>query len=258
MKKNRKKGFTLVELIVVMAIISIFMVMIFSIMAVVGKIASDINSKTVTDQIVTNMSSVLEKKLKYATNVKVFKYYKESEMSELNADGKLKYLYEYPLNTYPDGTLAEEIKCFRINFIVRENGEKGYVYEQLSVDQSTGAINMDASGKFLFSKVFNDSYYGKIYFDFDVSYATAEDGTVVDTAMQTSLTPYTTSDLNGDNIIRTAEKNSFLLENININKSVEKYKLSFSEKRTKAEAFSPTSLDEEKAIYIYYVTRKVL
>ena len=71
MKKRIQKGFTLVELIVVMAIMGIIMAVIFSIIRPTSRIASKIESQFDDETVAFQVGKAIRDELSYATQVKI-------------------------------------------------------------------------------------------------------------------------------------------------------------------------------------------
>lgn len=271
-RKRKNKGFTLVELIVVMAVMSILMIAVFSLFAPVQRIVASQQKATLDDTTVANIQTYIQKSLANSSMLTV-KYIDPDETDETKVT-HIKNMADYTLldtslsNPYTLQTTKveiagvetvvniEELKCLRMRYVDSPYRGKGYILERLEVDQGTGQLtNIGAIGtyEFVADPVFNDAYYGRflsenstsaVCFDFELIESTNN------YTVETAMSIYSDPTLSPDSLTRKPMKNSFPLLNMKENMTLVDfapfYKLTIDTKPAYTEVQNPD-------IYLYYL-----
>lgn len=172
MKIRNKKGFTLVEMIISLAIISIMMMGMLAFFGPVTSTIKDMSKKTDAETAVVNITSYITKSITQAKKVVVCQGMKFSDVqSKMNND---EIGNKFLSSALPFDPAVDEIKCLRLSWVPRVGTSKGYmlVDEPMKQVVGTGFGFVDAadysingipdtmSGK----KVYNDGYYKNFNF----------------------------------------------------------------------------------------------
>lgn len=273
-RKIKNKGFTLVELIVVMAVMSILMIAVFSLFSPVQKIVASQQKATLDDATVANIQIYIQKSLTNSSMLTV-KYIDPDETDD-TLPTHIKNIANYTLldTSIPEPyTLQktkveiggveteiniEELKCLRIRYVDSAYRGKGYIIERLEVDQTSGKLtdlgpDPNSDYNFVAESVFNDAYYGRhigenstsaVFFDFAIVES------INPYTVETAMSIYSNPDLSADSLVRKASNNTFSLlnmkENMVITEFAPFYKLTIDTKPTYDEVKYPD-------IYMYYL-----
>lgn len=271
-RKKKNKGFTLVELIVVMAVMSILMIAVFSLFSPVQKIVASQQKATLDDTTVANIQMFIQKSLTNSSMLTV-KYINPDETDE-TLPTHIKNIANYTLldTSIPEPYVLqktkidvggveteiniEELKCLRIRYVDSAYRGKGYIIERLQVDQDTGKLaSIGPSGDYNFvaEPVFNDAYYGRhisenstsaVFFDFSIAES------INPYTVETAISIYSDPDLSSDSLTRKASNNTFSLLNMKENMVIVElapfYKLTIDTKPAYDDVNHPD-------IYMYYL-----
>lgn len=176
MKIRNKKGFTLVEMIISLAIISIMMMGMLAFFGPVTSTIKDMSKKTDAETAVVNITSYITKSITQAKKVVVCQGMKFSEVqSNMKVIGG-----KFTSGALPFDSAVDEIKCLRLSWVPRVGTSKGYMlvdepmkqkvgddfgFVDTGIDYSINGIPDTMSGK----KVYNDGYYKNFNFTMKIA-----------------------------------------------------------------------------------------
>ena len=150
--KRTKKGFTLIELIIVLAIFSVIMVLVMSFIDPVSKIMKKSSTRERTASYVDNINEYLEKSLRYAQYVRVFEGDFCNNLSN-NGDGT----YNTFLSDYADVSTDAEAEKYAVMQFVDDYFDGAICSEYEMV--GTTKIYKPLTGKVHVLKLCNDKVF---------------------------------------------------------------------------------------------------
>ncbi len=170
MKKKILKGFTLVELIVVMAIFSILMVGAMSLVGPVSKIFKHTNTLEKTYSYVNNIKDYLQDSLQYADNIWVFQGDRTQEQLSQDTFDFKEAFYNDIIGT-ADGSSPGYTDCtIRVMTILNKDTEiGGTTYEKGQILMQDVTYNSNAAARIVLNpcqKQLNDTFFADNY-DYD-------------------------------------------------------------------------------------------
>lgn len=171
--KNNQSGFTLVELIVVMALMSIVFGALMNVLKPTNQFFAETEAFKDEVMISEGLTDALSAEVRYATNVVVLKNY--VGVPKLDAEGQLAGIPDVKFdsamlidNDQVRGYYDKDYLANRSSTVARRKGARG----QIVVFEIGGiGINFNVS-----SILANEDYYGDYQYNFDVSGKTDENG----------------------------------------------------------------------------------
>lgn len=244
MKIRNKKGFTLVEMIISLAIISIMMMGMLAFFGPVTTMVGEMKEKTNAETAIVSINTYITKCIRDAKKVAVYQYYKYEELPQMSITP----------SKVPFSSEKDEVKCLRLAWTKRTGSSYGYILieEEVDYDNLSNLIIKNSKNYTSDSvpdakKVFKDGYYKDLNFLFKVNKIS-----VTDDEGKTSDFDY------GCALSAVAYRDAALKDQIFSSENTMDY-IVFNNMKINKEAFTLTEATydaDSKDIYIFYIVSK--
>lgn len=251
---SSKKGFTLVEMIISLAIISILMMGMLTFFGPVTTMISDLNIENHAQTAIVNINTYITKSIIDAKKVAIYQNYSYSDLGE-------QYKACLSGSGVPYSATGDDVKCLRLAWTKRTGTSYGYILIEEEVDVSNGIseIKLTNTKDYMSEsvpdskKVFKDGYYKGLNFTLAFSYINKEvedpeTGVISTVSLKDgcaiSAVPFTDATYKEPINLGDNTRDYFIFNTMRVNKKED------------FELYNATIDDDSKDIFIFYIIEK--